>query len=299
VPRFVGALSIIVLLLFVAALYALKPEPVVALGLVFPILTSVFITSCSLAVTYVAVKAYTREGLPSVLFLGCGALVFGCTSLIAAMFLGSEGQNFSATVLATGAALSSVFHLLCASLTYLGGTPKPGKGRRAPLWVSLASLSVVLIVVAATGGVLPAFYAVGSGTTIVDRAVLGAAAVTFSSSAAVIFVVFYSSRSVVLFWYSLASGATAAGLVGVAFSNGDLSALAMRGGWATLYLGGVLLVTSVFSAERLSALPRREKGKRPEARLGSQACGASSQASARTLSSSGFVDSSARDCAGY
>ena len=90
---------------------------------------------------------------------------------------------------------------------------------------------------------------------------LGAAAITFASSAAVIFVVFSLSRSAVLFWYALALGATAAGLVGVAFSNGNLSALPMRAGWATLYLGGVLLATSVFSAERLSNLPSARDGK--------------------------------------
>jgi hypothetical protein len=261
VPRFVGALSVIILLFLVVAQYALRPDPVVALGLVFPILTSVFITSSSVVVTYVAVMAYMRERLSSVLFLGCGALVFGCTSLLAAMFLGSEGQNFSATVLATGAVVSAVFHFMCASLTYLGGAPKPDRGHNVSLWVPLASFSVALIAVAAIAGVLPAFYSVGSGTTNVDRVVLGVATVTYASSAATIFVVFSASRSVVLFWYSLSLAATAAGLLGVAFSNGDLTAVPMRAGWATLYLGGVLLVTSVFSAERLSGLPSGREAK--------------------------------------
>ncbi len=252
--RFIGALSVVILVLVVAGLYALRPAPVVSLALVFPILTSVFITSCSLAVTYVAVKAYSSEGLFSVLFLGCGAVVFGSTSLLAAMFLGSQGQNFSATIFATGAAVSGSFHLMCASLTYRGDPPKPGRGRQAFPLVSLASLLVVLIVVVAIAGVLPAFHA-GGGTTVLDQAVLGFASIAFASSAVVMFVVFSSSRSEVLWWYSLALAATAAGLVGIALSNGDVDALGMRAGWATLYLGGVLLATSVFSAERLSGLP--------------------------------------------
>jgi hypothetical protein len=250
VLRVVGALSVVILVVVVAALYVLKPEPVVSIGLVFPILTSAFITSTSLVVAYVAVKAYSGEGLYSVLFLGCGALVFGFATLVAAMFLGTEGQNFSATVLAAGAPLSAVFHLVCASLSYRGDAPKEGRVRRPALWVSLASLSVVLIVAAAIGGALPTFYAVGVGTTILDQVVLGVASLTFAASAALVLVV--SSRSAVLQWYSLALGATALGLVGVAFSNGDMSALSMRAGWATLYLGGVLLATSVLSAERLS-----------------------------------------------
>ncbi len=242
------------MLLFVVTLYALKPEPLLAADLIFPVLTILFITSSSVAVTYVAVKAYAREGLLSVLFLGCGALVFGCASLLASLLLASEGQGFSATVLATGAVVSGGFHLLCASMTYRGGIPNPRGRRQATLWLSVASLSVLLILVAAIGGALPPFYAAGSGTTILDRVALGVAALMFGSSAAVIFAVFSSSRSGVLFWYSLALAATAVGLVGVIVSDGDMSALAMRAGWATMYLGGILLVTSVLSAERLSAL---------------------------------------------
>ena len=105
---------------------------------------------------------------------------------------------------------------------------------------------------------LPEFYVVGVGSTVLDQVVLGVAALTFAGSAAVVFVV--SSKSSVLQWYSLALGATALGLVGVAFSNGDLDALSMRAGWATLYLGGVLLATSVLSAERLSGLPSGRDG---------------------------------------
>jgi hypothetical protein len=261
VQRFVGALSVAVLVLVVVGLFVVKPEPLVTLGLVFPILTSLFITASSVVVAYVSVKAFSREGLFGVLFLGCGALVFGCTTLLAATFLGSEGQDFSATVLATGALLSAVFHLMCASLTYRGASSNPGRGGQAVLWVSLASFSVVLILAAAVSGVLPEFYDPGVGSTVLDQVVLGAAAITFASSAAVIFVVFSLSKSAVLFWYALALAATAAGLVGVAFSNGNISAVPMRAGWATLYLGGVLLATSVFSAERLSGLPSRRGGK--------------------------------------
>jgi len=255
VLRFVGALSILVLLAFVAVLYVLRPEQVAPLSLVFPILTIVFITSCSTVVAFVAVKAYSRERLLSVLFLGCGAIVFGYTSLFAAVLLGTEGQEFSATVLAIGAGVSGAFHLLCACLTFTGGRPKLGGARLASLWMSLAVLSVALIVVVGASGALPAFYVDGSGTTPLDRVVLGAAAATFATSSGVIFVVFSSSRSAVLYWYSLALAATAVGLVGVAVSNGDMTALPMRAGWATLYLGGVLLVTSVLSAERPGATP--------------------------------------------
>jgi hypothetical protein len=258
VPRFVGILSIIILVIWVVTLYALRPEPLLAVGLVFPTLTSVFVTSSSIVVTYVAAKAYARGRLLNVLFLGCGALVLGCTSLLAAMFLGSLGENFSSTVFGTGAVLSSVFSFACAALTYRGSAPRFGGG--AMVWISLTLAAVVLLAIAPIEGLLPLFYVAGMGTTVLDHIVLGAATLTFAASAALIFFVYSSSKSIVLLWYSMALGATALGLVGIAVANGDLGAISMRAGWATVYLGGVLLVTSVFSAERLIGLSKRKRG---------------------------------------
>jgi hypothetical protein len=220
-------------------------------GLIFPVLTSVFITSVSIAVAYVSVKAYLREGLLGVLFLGCGALVFGSTSLLTSMFLGKEGLNFSGIVFASGAALSSAFSLACAVST-LRGKPGRGRGRQASLWMGVALFGVIAIVVAALEGVPPPFYEAGRGSTALAQLVLGAAAVMLACASALIFNAFSSSRSPVLLRYSMSLGASAAGVLGVILSGGDIQALAMRLGWAALYIGGLLLLTSVLSAERPS-----------------------------------------------
>ena len=209
--------------------------------------------------TYVSVRAYLRERLLSVLFLGCGTLVFGCTSLLTAMLLGTHGLNFSGTVFAMGAFLSAAFHLACASSTHQGGTPRPHSGYHAPLLTAVALLCVVAVVAGALSGALPAFFEIGSGSTALAQVVLGASAVMFAGSSALIFNVFSSSRSPVLFRYSMALGATAAGILGVILSSGDVQAATMRLGWAALYLGGLLLLTSVLSAERQSATPRRPR----------------------------------------
>ncbi len=232
-------------------------------GLILPILTSVFITSTSLVVTYVSVRAYLRERLLSVLFLGCGALVFGSTGLVTAMFLGTEGLGFSGTVFVLGALLSAAFHLACASSTYLARKPRLSRGYHVSLWIPAASFSVVAIVAAALEGVLPPFYSAGKGTTLLGQAALGGAAVAFACSCVMIFWVFTSSRSRVLYWYSMALGATAAGLLGVILSKGELVNVAMRLGWAALYLGGLFLLMSVLSAERAGDLPVAERGVPP------------------------------------
>jgi hypothetical protein len=230
--------------------YALALPWIRTFGLIFPILTSVFITSISIAVTYVSFKAYSREGLPSVLFLGCGTLVFGSTSLLTSMFLGSEGLNFSGTVFAIGAMVSGVFHLACASSTQAGGAPSRGGRYLGSFWLAVAFLCVASIVIAALEGALPPFYEAGKGVTAAGNIALGVAVVAFASSFVLIFDAFSSSRSPVLGRYSMALGATALGILGIMLSNGDVQALPMRIGWAALYFGGLLLLTSVLSAEK-------------------------------------------------
>ncbi len=218
-------------------------------GLIFPILTIVFITSISIVVAYVSVKAYLREGLLGVLFLGCGTLVFGSTSLVTSMFLGAEGLNFSGTVFAMGALVSAAFNLACAYWTYMGGASGTGRAYRASSWIAVASLCAVSIVAAALEGALPPVYEAGKGSTALGQVLLGAASVAFACSSALIFKVFSSSRSAVLSRYSVALGATAAGILGLILSDGDVHAVPMRLGWGALYVGGLFLLMSVLSAE--------------------------------------------------
>jgi len=118
-----------------------------------------------------------------------------------------------------------------------------------------------LLVLAGIGRFLPPFYLPGAGPTMAGQATLGAATAIFALSAALMFVVFTSAKSKVLYWYSLALGATAAGLLGVIFSSGGPGALAMWAGWGALYLSGVFLIKSVLSAERLEDLPMVAGGK--------------------------------------
>ena len=257
-PRFVGALGVITSILAALPHYSLALPLIQSFGLILPILTSVFITSTSLVVAYVSVRAYLRERLLSVLFLGCGALVFGSTSLVTVVFLGTKGLNFSGTVFVLGALFSGAFHLACASSTLLARKPRLGSGYQVSLWIPVALLSVISTVAAALEGVLPPVFTVGEGTTILGQIGLGAAAVAFACSSVMIFAVYSSSRSRVLYWYSMALGATAAGLLGIILSKGEMVNVAMRVGWGALFLGGLFLLLSILSAEGLGSLPVAE-----------------------------------------
>jgi len=237
---------------FCVSSLAYAPLGIHSFGLLYPVLTIFFITASSVVVTYVCAKAYARERLLGVLFLGCGALVFGWSSLITALLFGSSGIPAAASVLAPGALLSGLFHLACAMSTRLGFGARISKGYHAPLWLSVAALSVVLIAAASLLGLAPTFYSSSAGATAVGDVTLVAAVLEFGCSSALEYSAFQASGSRVLFWYTASLLATTIGLAGVLLSGGQTVSVAMRLGWVALFVGGVLLLLSVVWAERLS-----------------------------------------------
>lgn len=258
-PRFVGALDSLVSS-FPQATSSSFLQGVPPMDYVVPVLTGVFITSTSILVMYVAIRAFLAEHLLSVLFLGLGALTFGITSLIAVTSSRTLGVDLTAAIFAAGALLSAFFHFACSSLTYLGDAPSLRRGHVVG-WVTLAMFCSGLLVVAYLNGFLLPFYLPGTGTTSVGQFALSVATATFALSAAMMLSVFGSRGSAILYWYSLALGARAVGLLGMILSGGAAGPVAMWIGWGVLYLGSLFLVKSILSAERGTSLPLPTSGR--------------------------------------
>ena len=218
-------------------------------GLVFPILTSIFITSSSLVATYVSVKAFLREGVLAVLLLGCGALVFGISCIVASALWGTEGLEFSGAVFALGALVSGVFHLGCASSSYRGRKQLDRPAGIAVATLSAAVLLIALSLATALTRATPPFFEQGFGTTLLGQVTLGLAGGAFAAAFVLISAVSRSNNSRVLYWYSLSLAATVAGIFGVVVSGGDILSIAMRLGWGALFVGGLFLLASLLSAE--------------------------------------------------
>ncbi len=245
-PRLVGAASASALLVLTALSYRVRVKAAPFPVPVIPVLTILFITSGSIIVSYIAARAYTRESLPSMLFVGSGALVFGSASLVAALMAGTQGSNASTTIFIVGAFASSGLHAACAASRLF--TVKEHEGSRVVV-SSAVALSLVLVAAvsaAAVRGVLPTFLGPGVGTTLLARVLLVASIATFGLASLLISLY---SESVILYWYSWALALTSVGLIGILLSNWAFQAVVFWVGRTGLCLGGVFLVLSVLAAE--------------------------------------------------
>jgi hypothetical protein len=252
VRRLVGAASVLVFIVLTGVSYSQRLEATPLPLPVFPALTILFITSGSITVAYIAARAYTKRGAPAMLLLGSGSLIFGSTSLVAALAAGQEGSNPATTIFIVGALLSSVSHLSCATSRYFHSTDRGGSGRVAILTVIAVLLLVASLSVVAFLGALPPFLIQGAGTTAIAKGLLATAIAAFGLSSLLIAVA--SSRTEILLWYSCALAMTAVGLVGVLLSDWIFETVVFWVGRIALCLGGAFLVLSVRSAE--GAAPR-------------------------------------------
>ncbi len=213
---------------------------------VFPVLTIVFITSGSVIVSYVSVRAYVKEGLPSMLFLGSGSLVFGVAALVAALLAGNSGSNISTLVFILAAVCSAVLHLSCAASRFFHQSERRGSGLAALGVMALSVLLVGAIVLAAGQGVLPRFLNPGAGATSAAKTVLGGAIAIFGLAAVLIGL---RSTSSILYWYSWSLATIAVGLFALLLSDWQFDAVVFWVGRIGICLGGILMVMSVLSAE--------------------------------------------------
>ncbi len=252
-PRLVGPASVSVFIALTGISYGLRinanPLPVP----IFPILTIVFITSGSIIVSYIAARAYLKRGIPAMLLLGSGSLIFGSTSLVAALAAGPEGSNPATTVFVVGAILSSASHLSCAASRFFRSPNRRGSLSLVIMTLTAALLLASSVTVVAFQGALPTFLVPDAGITAIAKGLLAVAITTFTLASMLIAV--SSSRSDILYWYSCALAMTAVGLAGVLLSDWIFETVVFWVGRIALCVGGAFLVLSVRAAERAAALP--------------------------------------------
>jgi hypothetical protein len=262
VPRFLGAVSVSVFIVLIAISYGLNltATPLSSVP-IFLVLTILFVTSGSLVVSYIAARAYMKEGVPSMLFLGSGSLIFGLTSLVAAvdaLMAGERASNPATTIFVVGALLSTVLHLACAASRSFGNPNRHGKAPVATITISAALLLVVSITVAAFDRALPTFLIPGEGPTLIAEGLLVVA--IGASGLASLLIIASSSASGVLYWYSSAMATTAVGFAGILLSDWAFTSVMFLVGRTALCLAGAFLVWSVRSAEK-------QTGVRPDSAL--------------------------------
>ena len=208
----------------------------VLLNLLFPWLAS-------LCICFLTARGFLAGGQPGLLMFGCGSLLWGTTSLAAAVLVNSG--NTTVTLHNLGVFGAALCHL--AGLLWHGRLTRPGRWLVAGYAGALMTAALVLWVAAA--GLTPPFFLQGQGGTPVRQIVLLSSIAMFAWVA--LQIVCRSSRQYGTFyyWYGLGLALVATGLTGVLL-------LSVQGGplgWVnrlTQYLGSAYLLIAAVSAAR-------------------------------------------------
>ena len=248
--HFSGFILLPVLIVIAIVLYILDIPATYGSTLLFQVLTYIFSTGCSLIIAFFAVRTYVFTSTWRVLFLGGGALAFGVASLLAGWLL-TASFNLAVTVSNFGVLLAATLHLLGAIQNpnknmVANETQKLSNGTIAILFCSGIAAFFILISMATSNGLFPAFYVSGEGYTLI-RYIFSAFYVVFLIASAALYARLYvSSKSDFVYWYSLGLAMIALGLVaGFLGSPGDplnwLGRIAQYGG--SIYFVVAVVVT--------------------------------------------------------
>ena len=250
-------LPIPVYITLISTLYVILPRDLAA-SLVYdpPLLmlglNIVFLFGFSCAVSTTATRGYLASGSVNMLLLGCGVLALGCSALAGGLVrpLGGE-ENASVAIHNLGVLLGAILHSLGALLTLLKAEPEQRAERRRLMVLSGfgGTLILMAIMIAATlEGIVPLFWG-DVGPTPIRQLVLGVAAILFALTSIYTMVVYFQNRGNLLYWYSLALGLTAIGLVGIIVMKAVGSPIAWAGRTAQ-YFGGIYFLIAALSGLR-------------------------------------------------
>lgn len=242
-----------ILALWAADLRTSYESPYLLLGL-----NVVFLMLVSLGIALLVGRSFLARGLPGLLLLGCGALIWsavGVVATVASIAKGVPGQpdiNVSFTIHNTCAWVSAALHL--AGVTLSLRSEHRLENRRGWLIGSflLAVGLIALVAYAALAGWLPAFHVAGQGATAARGFVLGSAIAMFVLTA----VLLHGGRvrlSPFRAWYALALILLAIGLLGIMLQPGAGTVLGWTGR-AAQYLASIYMFVAVITALRESGL---------------------------------------------
>jgi len=177
------------------------------------VLLNIFFTwLAALCICYLTARGFLSSGQPGLLMFGCGSLMWGFTSLIAAMMVGPN-VNPTITVHNVGVFGAALCHFI--GLNWHGKLSQ--RGRWLVAGYAVAMLTSILIVWAASTGLTPLFFIQGHGGTLIRQIVLLMAISLFAWVAWQLIYKFWRQAGAFYYyyWYGLGLAMVATGLVGV------------------------------------------------------------------------------------
>ncbi len=215
-------------------------------------LNTLFLTITPLVASFLAAKAYSESGSPTILSLGCGLLALGLSSFLTGYVIrGYGGPNNAITVYNTGFFLCALFNLAASWIGFSGRGRHYMRPERRKLHVlatyGVSALLVCFAALIATEDLAPVFFIPGQGPTLIRQLVLSCAVSAFLVSSFIFMQIHFKTRVSFLYWYSLSLLLVAQGL-GVMLFLKDLGSLMNWTGRAFQYAGGVYFLAAIMGA---------------------------------------------------
>ena len=213
-------------------------------------LNFVFAMLASLLTAYLAFRAFLITGKPSSMILGCGLLIWGVNTVVAAIFV-HIGPNELVTVHNLGVLLSAFCHLAAAVLRWRSEAAVNTPG----LWLAAGITATVgvtgMVAIAAVARWTPVFFIPGSGGTTLRQVVLWISIGMIGLTVWLMGKEYRRSPSAFLHWYASGLSLIAVGLFGVMMQPIPGSII----GWfgrAAQFLGGAYILVAALAAIRSS-----------------------------------------------
>lgn len=207
-------------------------------------LNLVFTWLVSLSIGSLAAHRFLQNGQSGLLMLGCGALLWGFSSLAASRLIEASG-NITITVHNLGVLGAALCHT--AGMLWQKQLERPG--RRLVASYTLVLAAVILLVAAVKSGWTPIFFVQGVGGTPIRHLVLLLSITLFILVAYLMLSFNQRHPSPFLYWYGLGLALLSLGLAGVMVQSSHGSPLNWVGR-ITQYLGGVYLFIATFNVAR-------------------------------------------------
>ena len=213
-------------------------------------LNTVFITGLGLLIAWLCFRSFLRGGFLNILLLGCGVLAFGLSSFVAGWLIRPPyGLNDAVTIHNIGVLCTAALYFLSSLFTAFGFSmeieTRRGTDRCCRLQRRIA-VERCILTSETVHQVLPPFFVIGEGPTVIRQVVLSVS-VTLLITSALLMMTVYAERKTGFLLYSInALLLIGAGIVGVA-----IGAPGSPFNWlgrASQYLGNVYLVVAAMKA---------------------------------------------------
>ncbi len=213
------------------------------------VLNLIFWTIGTLAIAFISVKSYLKDGSLTILLLSSSIIIFGLSVIISG-WVGTFSGPLSVAVSNPCLFVASILQVL-SSIISLRRSQETTMPNRRRLLVTTYAISIVFVVANSAlvfSGNYPAFFS-AAGPTLLRQVVLGSTVFIFAAASIIFAIQFIRIKSVSLYWYALAIALLSIGL----FSAVEVKTLGDVPTWlgrTTLYVGTVYLVAALFSSKQ-------------------------------------------------